>query len=161
MNKCFLTMKGYPKEESQDLIIRLKRGEREAFEHIYEQYHQQLYAVAWKYLREVSLAEDAIHDVFLKLWTHRARLKEDHSLTSWLATAMRNHVLNQLRNEQRRTAILQKIKEEMGKPLKTVATGGLSFVYAEKMGLFDVVAPELTLNGLYEVWKVAAALEEQ
>jgi type III pantothenate kinase len=40
------------------------------------------------------------------------------------------------------------MKAEIGRPAKVVATGGLAILFDEHTDLFDVVDPDLTLEGL-------------
>ncbi len=48
--------------------------------------------------------------------------------------------------------MLEKIKAEMKKPVKVVATGGLSFVYKDLVKYFDFTDTNLTLEGLREIY---------
>jgi len=52
--------------------------------------------------------------------------------------------------------MVQKIKAESGGAVKVVATGGLSFVYAETLSIFDHVDKNLTLNGLKAAYDLLA-----
>ncbi|MEE1079227.1 MAG: type III pantothenate kinase [Agathobacter sp.] len=50
--------------------------------------------------------------------------------------------------------IIQKVKEEMGlKEMKVVVTGGLGRIIASETDLIDVYDPNLTLKGIYLVYK--------
>lgn len=84
------------------LIKGLKRGDENAFCEIYERYHNRLYGVAKKYLRSKKLAEDAIHDTFLKLWHNRQKLSTSGSLKGFLFTTIKNHVLNIINHDKRK-----------------------------------------------------------
>jgi RNA polymerase sigma-70 factor (ECF subfamily) len=88
----------------QELIIRLKAGDEVAFQVIYTHYHKSLYFLAYKYLKEQSLAEDALQDVFLKLWLSRHILDEKLSLKGFLFTSLKNYLLNALRNKKNHAA---------------------------------------------------------
>ena len=82
------------------LVTRLKEGDDRSFEIIYQKYHRQLYFIAYKYLKNQSLAEDAVQDVFLKLWLRREQLDEKLSIKGLLFTSLKNYVLNAVRNRQ-------------------------------------------------------------
>jgi len=84
------------------LLQRLKKGNENSFRKIYLKYHKQLFRVALKYLRSKSLAEDAVHDVFVNLWDNREKLKSSGSLKGFLFTATKNHVLNVIDKDRRR-----------------------------------------------------------
>ncbi len=83
------------------LVERLKKGEVRAFRKIYDRYYKPIYAIALKYLKSKSLAEDAVHDVFIKLWDYRDKLDSSQSLKGFLFTSAKNHVLNKIRDDKR------------------------------------------------------------
>ena len=61
-----------------------------------------LLGVAFKYLRQKSLAEDAVQQVFLKVITHLPQ-EEIANFKGWLYVLMRNHCLQQLRDQPHNT----------------------------------------------------------
>lgn len=78
----------------------MRLGNQDAFREVYDRYHRRLYFFALKYLLSEELTEDAVHDVFVKLWQNRGRLDPEKSLQNYLFTLVRNHVLNMIRNEK-------------------------------------------------------------
>lgn len=84
-----------------NVINRFKEGDEHAFHTIYDEYHKPLYAIALKYLKSESLANDAVHDVFVKLWDYRTKLDANQSLKGFLFTSIKNHVLNMIRDRKR------------------------------------------------------------
>lgn len=85
----------------RNLIENLKEGDEHAFRKVYEEYHKAVYGIAFKYLKSEHLAEDAVHDVFVKLWDYRKKLDAGQSLKGFLFTTAKNHVLNMIRNRKR------------------------------------------------------------
>ena len=49
--------------------------------------------------------------------------------------------------------IVRRMKEELGKDAKVVATGGLANLIAKQSKAIDIVEPFLTLDGLYILYK--------
>lgn len=86
------------KEEEDILLSRLRDGDNATFTIIYEKYHRLLYVLAYKYLKNTSMAEDAVQQVFMKFWESRLFLVEQMNLRNYLYTMMKNWVLNELRN---------------------------------------------------------------
>lgn len=80
------------------LTARVRQGDERAFDAVFHRYYSHLMAIGVRFLKDPDLAEDAIQDVFLKLWQQRQSLNEAHSLKAFLAVAMKNHVLNLIRN---------------------------------------------------------------
>ena len=89
-------------DNAQDLdyLLKVKTGNEQSFRLVYEKYHKPLYHIALKYLRNKELAEDAVHDVFIKLWNNRKKLDSSGSLRGFLFTATKNHVLNMLASDK-------------------------------------------------------------
>ncbi len=85
----------------RNLIENLREGKERAFRKVYEKYHRPVYGIAFKYLKSKPQAEDAVHDVFIKLWDYREKLDEGQSLKGFLFTTAKNHVLNMIRNRKR------------------------------------------------------------
>lgn len=84
------------------LIKALKSGNATAFEQVYDLYKRPLFATALRYLKDQKLAEDALQEVFVKLWQNRKTIDEQQSLRSFLFVCLKNHVLNVIRTEQTR-----------------------------------------------------------
>ncbi|MFC5409346.1 RNA polymerase sigma-70 factor [Larkinella bovis] len=82
----------------KEVAHRLKMGEEKAFEEIFYRYYKHLYAIGLKFLKHPDLAEDAVQDVFLKLWDHRETLDEAYAIKNFLSVSMKNHVLNVIRD---------------------------------------------------------------
>ncbi len=78
----------------------LKKGDRSAFETIYLQFREPLFLLALRYLKNKNLAEDALHDIFLKLWRNKEKLNEGLSLQGFLFTSMKHHLLNTIRSHK-------------------------------------------------------------
>jgi RNA polymerase sigma-70 factor (family 1) len=79
------------------LCERLKGGDVDAYKHIYNHYHTQLYKYALKFLKMPELAEDVIHDVFLKLWEIRGQLKPELGIVGYLYKISRNQIFKLLK----------------------------------------------------------------
>lgn len=53
--------------------------------------------------------------------------------------------------------LIARMRTQIGRPVKVVATGGLAILFAEQKGLFDAVDPDLALKGLSLLWRRNAA----
>ncbi len=49
--------------------------------------------------------------------------------------------------------LVQRVKDELGRDMKVVVTGGLAPLFADVMTIFSAVEPDLTICGLIEVYK--------
>ena len=91
-----------------EITKKLIEGDEKAFRDIYDCYHKYLYFVAYKFLKNESLAQDAVQDIFLKLWTNRKKLRPGHSCKAFLRTCLKNHLINLYRSRNREA--LEKIE---------------------------------------------------
>ncbi|GAB2522387.1 RNA polymerase sigma factor [Spirosoma aerophilum] len=94
----------------KELTLRVKEHNEVAFETLFRRYSHYLYTIAIQYVKDPALAEDAIQEVFLKVWTNRESLDETQSIRSYLATATRHQIVNLIRNEKR--AILRHLNHQ-------------------------------------------------
>lgn len=82
------------------LARRIRDGDRLAFRELYEQYHRRVYRFVLTFAKSDLLAEEAVQEVFLTVWKHRADLKARPSLRPYLFTVSKNYVLNVLRRAE-------------------------------------------------------------
>jgi RNA polymerase sigma-70 factor (ECF subfamily) len=73
---------------------RIKMGDEMAFELLYRRYFLRLCAFANKFLGDPRLSEEAVQDIFLKLWENRTTLWCDGSGKSFLFQSVHNRCLN-------------------------------------------------------------------
>ncbi|HSC37304.1 MAG TPA: sigma-70 family RNA polymerase sigma factor [Chitinophagaceae bacterium] len=73
-------------------------GDTQAFEKIHRELFAALYYYALKLLEDNELADDAVQDLFIKIWVKRAEIGELQKVKAYFFTALRRQVLNQLRN---------------------------------------------------------------
>lgn len=63
---------------------------------LYKRYNHIVYGVALKYLKDTDFAQDALLDIFNKLFEQLIKYKID-DFKNWLLTVTRNHCLKQLK----------------------------------------------------------------
>jgi RNA polymerase sigma-70 factor (family 1) len=98
-------------DAEKQITLRLKAGDENAFEEIFYRYYKHLLAIGIKFLKNPDLAEDAVQDIFLKLWDHRDSLNETYAIKNFLSVSMKNHVLNVIRNHHQ--SIWEYLSSEM------------------------------------------------
>ncbi|WP_349972681.1 sigma-70 family RNA polymerase sigma factor [Pseudomonas caspiana] len=78
------------------------RGERQALERLYAQESPRLLGVAQRLVRDSALAQDIVHDAFIKVWTGAASFdKTRGSARGWIFSITRHLALNAIRNNAR------------------------------------------------------------
>lgn len=72
------------------IVERLRRGDSRALTTAYEEYRPRVFAFLLRLSRRRVVAEELLQEVFLKLASHGAKLREDTELSAWLLTVARN-----------------------------------------------------------------------
>lgn len=87
--------------EEKELFSRIATRDEMAFKWIFEQYRSKLFNFTLKICKSEEVAEEIIHDVFLKLWTSRDLLHGIENPLSFLFTIAKNKSLDHLRKVAR------------------------------------------------------------
>src|SRR5690606_13890095 len=48
--------------------------------------------------------------------------------------------------------LVARVKAQVGRPVKVIATGGLAILFEKHTNVFDVIEPDLTIQGLALLW---------
>ncbi|MDI3320871.1 RNA polymerase sigma factor [Pinibacter soli] len=102
------------------LLTHLKVGNKSAFVHIYNTYHNSLYGYALRFVKIPQVAEDIVQEVFIKVWDRRSNIDPSLSFKSYLFTITRNAVFKQLKkiaaDDQMRTEVALHIGNKVADP---------------------------------------------
>ena len=64
----------------------------EKFAEIYQAFWKKLYSVGYNLLRDKTLAQESVQDVFVKLWLNRNEIKHVENTEAYLLKALRNKI---------------------------------------------------------------------
>jgi DNA-directed RNA polymerase specialized sigma24 family protein len=78
------------REEEQALVARLRAGDVEAFDDVYDLYRPRVFAFLLRMTRRRALAEDLLDETWLRLVGHAPALEGETRLAPWLFTVARN-----------------------------------------------------------------------
>ena len=109
---------------------KIRQKDIKAFEGYYNKHYKAFYLMACKYLKDSTLAEEVVNDVFMKIWEDSEKITIQISLKSYLYKAIINRSIN----------LLQKIKKEA--PLRT----DLNLVHDEGYELKQMEENELKIK---------------
>ena len=90
----------------KNLLYDLSQGSEVAFTKLYNQYKNNVYAVALKITKSKILAEETVQNVFLKIWQNHQNLVEIESIENYLFIIARNQIFDMLKKTARDTAFL-------------------------------------------------------
>lgn len=80
------------------LIVRVSLKDRGAFDMLYRQTSAKLFGVCLRVLHDRAEAEEALQEVYVKIWTKADRFAASElSPISWLAAIARNHAIDRVR----------------------------------------------------------------
>jgi len=79
-----------------ELWLAVRNDDEHAFAMLFDRYWVRLYKTALRYLKDRENSEEAVHDVFLNIWSRRCQL-EIESVPNFLLSAIRYQVYNRMR----------------------------------------------------------------
>ena len=84
------------------LIVRTSMKDRAAFDLLYRHTSAKLFGVCLRVLGDRGEAEEALQEVFVKIWTKADRFAvSELSPISWLVAVARNHAIDRIRTRRR------------------------------------------------------------
>lgn len=86
--------------QEQTLTAQLAKRDSSAFEEVFKTYFKNLHAYACTILKDEADAEEAVQQVFFKLWERAEHLSFSGSVAAYLYRAVHNQCLNQLKHQQ-------------------------------------------------------------
>jgi RNA polymerase sigma-70 factor (ECF subfamily) len=98
------------------LVARIRAGDRDAFDALYERYARRLFSYLMRMLKDRALAEDLFQEVFLEVLRVDALELRDRRFAGWLFTVARNRALTHVRNQRRRGALTDLVSMEPERP---------------------------------------------
>ncbi len=86
-------------QDDLKLWNQISSGDVNSFSTLFNNYYNPLYIYAYRFVKDISAAENIVQEVFVFLWTKREKIQIKYSLKSYLYTAVRNHSLNHLKQQ--------------------------------------------------------------
>lgn len=101
------------------LMLRVKRGDRAAFEELVEKYKRPVINLVYRVLGDAAEAEDVAQNVFVQVYKSAGRYRVSARFSTWLFTIARNLCLNEIRRRTRHPAESLDLPhpEQEGQPL--------------------------------------------
>jgi RNA polymerase sigma-70 factor (ECF subfamily) len=95
---------GNPMDPDAALMLRVKQGDRHAFEELVDKYKQPVINLVCRTLRDPTEAEDLAQHAFLQVYKSAYRYQTTAKFSTWLFTIARNLCLNEIRRRSRHPA---------------------------------------------------------
>lgn len=101
----------YSNYSEKKLLSLLVDGDANALSSLYYLHVKQLNYFVLRTAKSSSLAEDVVHDTFIKVWESREKLDCEQPFKPYLYTIARRHLLNLLKRAQHEESIMAEIKK--------------------------------------------------
>jgi RNA polymerase sigma-70 factor (ECF subfamily) len=124
--------------DEADLMKRIAQKDQQAFRIIFERESAGLFRIAFIYLKDELLAQDAVQESFTKLWLKAEGWTPDASIKTWLITITRNVCID----------VLRKNKNDQKKKNDLLAEGLSIQSYAGETPAFRKLQQEKAQNSL-------------
>ena len=129
-----------PLHNEKELLCQVAKGDEGAFTLLFNAYHQQLGAYIYRLTESLSLTEEIVQDVFLRIWLKRTAMQEVNRFDAYLFAAARNHTFNCLR----------KIARERNSKVRWEITLSEQSVYESESGADPAIEYEALLDQAVE-----------
>ncbi|MBS1566133.1 MAG: sigma-70 family RNA polymerase sigma factor [Bacteroidetes bacterium] len=90
-----------------------REGDTQAFALIHKALFHSLYYYALKLTDDAELADDAVQDLFIRIWVKRAGIGPMQRVKAYFFSALRHQVLNQLRSLRLRQLNISRLEPEI------------------------------------------------
>ncbi len=90
------------KATSEDLVLRVQKGDLAAFETLYNRFHKQVFHFILRFVKERPLAEDILQETFLRVFKERKGYKKTAHFSTYLFTIGRNLCLDALKTWEKK-----------------------------------------------------------
>ena len=134
-----------PDSEVKELLARIGRKEKQAFDLLYELTGTMLYSIAYSLMGGEVEAKDAFQDSLVKIWNRSSSYDPTKgNAVAWLARLTRNTCLDRLRARKRLHAAIDRAAEEATTDTSLSQSKGPSPESAEELLISKELAQKLS-----------------
>jgi len=126
-------------QKTNDLALRLRNDDINAFNTLYWEYHAAVYANTLKLIKDPVLAEDIVQEVFVTLWDKRHTIDPGQDLIGWLFVISHHKTVDQLK---------RKLKQILAQKNLSIFTEDLSIIVNDDLKEAQLNAIEEAMDHL-------------
>lgn len=101
-------------ESDESLIAQYARGEMVAFEELYRRHEMRIFRYLHRCLRDRTLAEDVLQEVWLAVARDASRYRPSARFTTWLFTIAHHRLIDAVRKRPVRQLSLDSLEQDAG-----------------------------------------------
>ncbi|MDR9856363.1 RNA polymerase sigma factor [Paenibacillus sp. VCA1] len=98
-------------DDIEAVVEKVKSGDKQSYAVIIRAFEHQMYTYCYYILKNREEAEDALQDIFIKVYQSITKYNRQVSFSSWLYKVAYCHCLDQLRKKSRRKKLIDDQKE--------------------------------------------------
>lgn len=132
-------------EKTTDILLytRINDQDKAALEQLYDRYEKILFSFLYKMLEDRDLAEEALQEVFIKIWRGKGVYDESKGkFTSWLFRIAQNTAIDLIRKRKKPSVPI----EEAGHMASTEAPVDEQVEWQEKKGQIETAVQRLSVE---------------
>ncbi|WP_321370781.1 RNA polymerase sigma-70 factor [uncultured Draconibacterium sp.] len=95
--------------EEFEAILRLQKGDRDAFKCVFDTYYKSICLFIGKYISDPDQVEDIAQDVFVSIWEKKRPFENTQAFKSYLYQTAKNKSLNLLEHENVKKGYQEKV----------------------------------------------------
>jgi len=123
------------KKPDSVLVQEALQGSRTAFRQIVENTQAMVYQVAYRFLGNSHDAEDAVQEVFIRVWKNLKKYNGQAKLSTWLYRIVSNYCLDVLKSRQHRITTASKNEDMLHIADNSLTDGRLNRSQAHQLVL--------------------------
>ncbi|MHC4662376.1 MAG: RNA polymerase sigma factor [Planctomycetota bacterium] len=104
------------KTTDNELMFRVKGGDRQAFENLYERYSRTILNFFFRLEWDSGRAEEGVQEVFYRLWKYRKQYEPRGKFTTYLFQIAKNFWLNEMKKKRPQTDASALATRQAGSP---------------------------------------------
>jgi len=94
-----------------ELMGRTRSGDLEALGTLFERHQPAIHSFLHRFLGDAAAAEDAVQEVFWRVWQHRSTYDGRQGFTAWLYVIARHAALDEIRRRSRHATPFSGLKD--------------------------------------------------
>ncbi len=96
------------REEDAHLIIQALKGDQAAFKRLRQKYHDAIYNLIYRIVRDKEEVEDLTQEAFIKAFTSLGSFNEEYAFSTWLYKIATNNSIDYIRRKKLQTFSIDK-----------------------------------------------------